>query len=199
MAKPKSPLWMAVYVARFLGETAHMSCEQLGAYVRLILTMWLQGGTLPNDATALRRIAHVHSPRWRSVWHAIESMFHVDETVTNDTVNEELTKARVIIETRRAAGALGGETTRERYSRRGGYGEAMRAPKPLKVIRGGAANAPDNHNHNREIRKEEREDATRPETVASPREEKEASKGEVVESPFPTSHLACWLYPESTC
>jgi uncharacterized protein YdaU (DUF1376 family) len=144
----KSPLWMAVYVAQFLGETAHMTCEQLGAYVRLKLTLWLHGGSLANDETALRRIAHVHAPRWRNVWGAIKGMFNVEgDTVTHDTVTEELTKARVIIETRRAAGAIGGGTTRDRYSRRRGYDEHMAAPKPLKVIHGGAAYAPHNHNH----------------------------------------------------
>jgi uncharacterized protein YdaU (DUF1376 family) len=157
MKKHKSPLWMAVYVAQFLGETAHMTCEQLGAYVRLKLTMWLHGGSLPNDETALRRIAHVHSPRWRALWGSIKGMFNLDgDTITHNAVTEELSKARVIIERRRAAGALGGGTTRERYSRKGVHDEHMRASKPLKVIQGGAANAPHNYNHNNK-KEEERE------------------------------------------
>lgn len=57
--------WMPLYIGDYLGDTAHLSAAQSGAYLHLIMHYWAEGG-LPDNDRALARIAKV-SPRtwWR--------------------------------------------------------------------------------------------------------------------------------------
>jgi uncharacterized protein YdaU (DUF1376 family) len=117
MSKNKcKPLWMPLYVEKFLADTAHLSPSQGGAYVRLLCKMWLsEDGTLPNDPALLARVGGVYPPKWKRVWGAIKSLFDVDgDLVTNADLQAELGKANAIIVTRRAIGSLGGQTTQIR-------------------------------------------------------------------------------------
>jgi len=47
-----------------IADTTHMSAEAFGAYVRILVAMWRQGGALDDDDTELARIAGVSSRRW---------------------------------------------------------------------------------------------------------------------------------------
>jgi len=50
-----------------LADTSHMSAEEFGAYVRILLVMWRQGATLPDNDKELARIAGVSPTRWRKI------------------------------------------------------------------------------------------------------------------------------------
>ena len=58
---------MPVKVDALLADTQHMTAEEFGAYCRLLFTMWLQRGRLPDDRRELMRIAGVHPPRWSRI------------------------------------------------------------------------------------------------------------------------------------
>ena len=126
----------------------------------------------------------MHPPRWAKVWEAIKSLFDVDgDRVTSIPLQAELGKAKAIIVTRRAAGSLGGQTTRFNRSMNPVHRNTRSIPKPLINNDVGAAKATANYNYNIERKEEERSDATRPETVASELEEKRASRVVPFETP----------------
>lgn len=50
-----------------LTDTMHMSAEEMGAYCRLLFTMWLQGGKLRDDEGELHRISGLTLRRWRKL------------------------------------------------------------------------------------------------------------------------------------
>jgi uncharacterized protein YdaU (DUF1376 family) len=50
-----------------LGDTAHLSPEEFGAYCRILFTMWRHEAMLPDDETELARIAGVSLKRWRFI------------------------------------------------------------------------------------------------------------------------------------
>jgi uncharacterized protein YdaU (DUF1376 family) len=50
-----------------LADTIHMSTEAFGAYVRILLVMWRNGGRLNYDATRLAKIAVVTPRRWQQI------------------------------------------------------------------------------------------------------------------------------------
>jgi uncharacterized protein YdaU (DUF1376 family) len=55
--------WMPLYVRDYDEDTGHLTCEQDGAYGRLLRKMWLRGD-LPNDDAALARICGVTRTHW---------------------------------------------------------------------------------------------------------------------------------------
>ena len=181
--KRVKPLWMPLYVTEFIADTTNLTASQGWAYINLLCAMWRsQDGTLPHDADTLARVGKVHRPRWAKVWEAIKSLFDVDgDRVTSTPLQAELGKANALIVTRRAAAQLG--ATQFRRSMNAVHRSPMTAPKPLINNNGPQANAKANYNYNIERKEEEREDATRPETVASPLEEKRASSEVPSETP----------------
>jgi uncharacterized protein YdaU (DUF1376 family) len=50
-----------------LADTTHMSAEEFGAYVRILIVMWRQKARLPDNATELARIAGVPLARWKKI------------------------------------------------------------------------------------------------------------------------------------
>lgn len=71
MAVPYMPL----YVSDYLADTAHLSTEEHGAYLLLIMTYWQRGGALPNDPRKLSRIAGVSLKKWNAMSGAILDFF----------------------------------------------------------------------------------------------------------------------------
>src|SRR3990167_8183308 len=48
---------MQLWIADFLGDTLHLTSEEIGQYMLLLMAMWRAGGYLPADETKLSRIA----------------------------------------------------------------------------------------------------------------------------------------------
>jgi uncharacterized protein YdaU (DUF1376 family) len=145
--KKKKPIWMPLYIAEFIADTASLTAVQGWAYINLICAMWrTEDGTLPNDADKLARVGKVHRPRWEKVWEAIKSLFDVDgDRVTSKPLQAELGKANALIVSRRAAASVGGRTTQFRRSMKGSHrsphSQPMTAPKPLNNNDGAQATA----------------------------------------------------------
>ena len=59
--------FMPVATDALIADTAHMSAAEFGAYMRILIAMWRNGGWLPDDEQALRRIAGVTGKHWRSI------------------------------------------------------------------------------------------------------------------------------------
>jgi len=50
-----------------IADTTHMSAEEMGVYVRLLIAMWRHGTRLPNTPMELARIGGVTLPRWKKI------------------------------------------------------------------------------------------------------------------------------------
>lgn len=75
MALPYMPL----YVADYLGDTQHLTCEQDGAYLRLLMCLWRSGGKLPLDHAKLARMCKLSPRKWAAVWVDLEPFFDVSD------------------------------------------------------------------------------------------------------------------------
>lgn len=58
--------WMPLYCDDMIGSTADMSCEELGAYFRLLCHIWVRG-PIPLDETVICRIASTKKSVWRRI------------------------------------------------------------------------------------------------------------------------------------
>ena len=70
----KVDIWMPVYVADYLTDTMHLTCEESGAYLHLLFHSW-KVGPLPKDTEQLRRIARVEKKPWAAVWASLSAFW----------------------------------------------------------------------------------------------------------------------------
>lgn len=102
--------FMQLYVADYLGDTRHLTTEQHGAYLLLLMTMWRSDGRLPNDAKKLARISGCTASRWAKISDDVLAFFEVDgDDLTNKRLMFELKKASEKSIKRAEAGTKGGE------------------------------------------------------------------------------------------
>lgn len=86
---------MQLYVADYLGDTRHLTTEQHGAYLLLLMTMWRSDGRLPNDDKKLARIAGTTPSRWSKIAPEVMEFFDIDGAeITNARLSKELEKAQ---------------------------------------------------------------------------------------------------------
>jgi uncharacterized protein YdaU (DUF1376 family) len=50
-----------------IADTTHMSAEEMGVYVRLLIAMWRHGAQLPDKPMELARIGGVTLHRWNQI------------------------------------------------------------------------------------------------------------------------------------
>lgn len=101
--------FMQLYVSDYLGDTMHLTTEQHGAYLLILMTMWRHEGSLPNDDAKLARIARVNLKRWHLVKGDVLAFFtEQDGNLTHKRLSKELQKAVSISQKRKTSGSLGG-------------------------------------------------------------------------------------------
>jgi uncharacterized protein YdaU (DUF1376 family) len=99
---------MQFYVADYLGDTRHLTTEQHGAYLLLLMAMWRAGGTLPDDRAKLARIAGLSPSRWAKISDDVMAFFDACEGgITQGRLAAELAIANEKSEKRSQAGKAG--------------------------------------------------------------------------------------------
>jgi uncharacterized protein YdaU (DUF1376 family) len=66
--------WMPLYVADYLADTGHLTVEESGAYLHLIMAYWQRGG-LPNDDGQLAIICRMSAGKFRKIRSKLASFF----------------------------------------------------------------------------------------------------------------------------
>jgi len=98
-----------MYWSDYFGDTRHLTCEQHGAYLQLIGTMWTAGGTLPADPRKLAKITGCTPSRWAKISPEVMAFFTLSgDVITHKRVTFELEKAREKSIKRAEVGAKGG-------------------------------------------------------------------------------------------
>jgi uncharacterized protein YdaU (DUF1376 family) len=105
-----APPFMQLYVADYLGDTRHLTTEQHGAYMLLLMAMWRAGGSLPDDDAKLARMVGLTPARWARISDDVLAFFQTDGTrLSHKRVTAELEKSQRTSEARSQAGARGAE------------------------------------------------------------------------------------------
>ena len=100
--------FMQLYVSDFIGDTLHLSTEQVGAYLLLLMAMWNAGGSLPDDEAKLARIVRMSARKWRAVAADLMPFFErAGGAVRHKRLTRELQKSEEKSELRSNAGKLG--------------------------------------------------------------------------------------------
>lgn len=108
--------FMQLYVSDYLGDTRHLSCEQHGAYLLLLMTMWNADGSLPDDDAKLARIVGLSVKRWRKIRPEIMPFFNIaNGVVSHNRLTKEIQKSASKSESRASAGSTGGKAKALKY------------------------------------------------------------------------------------
>jgi uncharacterized protein YdaU (DUF1376 family) len=101
--------FMQLYVADYIGDTLHLTTEQHGAYLLLLMAMWRAGGSLPNEEHKLARIVGLSPARWRRVSGDVLAFFdEINGQITQKRLAAEIEKAKEKSAKRAEAGSKGG-------------------------------------------------------------------------------------------
>lgn len=107
---------MPFYTDAYLADTTHLSTEEHGAYLLLLLWMWRQNGSmLPAKDAELARICGLSVKRWKTVRPVLERFFTITAEgwqqkrlhATWQEVSRKIARSRV-------AGSKGGRVSAQR-------------------------------------------------------------------------------------
>jgi uncharacterized protein YdaU (DUF1376 family) len=90
---PALPLWTDAY----LGDTTHLTTIEHGAYLLLLMAMWRNKGSLPDDDRMLARYARMTSTQWSRLAPTIMPFFRRENgVITQGRLTDELNRVRQV-------------------------------------------------------------------------------------------------------
>lgn len=102
----KSDIWMPIYIGDYLADTNHLTSEQHGAYLLMLMTAWKMGGCLPADDAQLASITRLGDAKWKRHKGVLLTFFSVQGDVL---VQDRLWKEYQAAEARREAAQENGK------------------------------------------------------------------------------------------
>lgn len=107
MSKPDT--WMPLYVAKYLADTTLLTTEQHGAYLLLLFSGWMHGGSIPDRDDALAAATKMSVAAWRKTRPVLAPMFTIADGVWRQKRQaEELAKAGALYSASVTNGKKGG-------------------------------------------------------------------------------------------
>lgn len=134
--------FMQLYVADYLGDTRHLTTEQHGAYLLLLMAMWRSDGSLPDDGRKLARIVGCTPSRWAKIAPEVMEFFDIRDGVVTSGIFEAWDRERRRLAGRRPLSAETRAFILERDGYRCTYCDSSEGPMEvdhvLAVSRGGS-------------------------------------------------------------
>jgi len=97
----KTDIWMPIYLGDYMKDTHRLSTEEHGAYLLLLMELWISNGILKKNPLVLSRLVRTDIRNFESViWPALEDYFviegnpEVGHFISHNRLNEELFKSR---------------------------------------------------------------------------------------------------------
>ena len=87
--------YMQLYVSDYLADTAHLTAQQHGAYMLLLMNYWQKGRAIENTDERLQHVARLTQDEWLANKSILAEFFLVEGDIwTHPRIEEDLTKVR---------------------------------------------------------------------------------------------------------
>lgn len=142
MVMKKADIWMPLYIGDYLADTAHLSTEEHGAYLLLLMQAWMSDGLLPDDDARLMRICRVSADRWKESGPYIRQFFvKTKHGLRHKRIDVELAKSEAIANQKSVAGkASAAKRALQREAQRNGNENSTPVEQPLNERTNGDSN-----------------------------------------------------------
>lgn len=108
----KADAWMPLYIADYVADTLHLTRDEHGGYLLLLMALWRAGGSLPSDKKTLASVTKSSASEWRKLSPILLPFFELENgTISHKRVRQEREKADRISDLRREAGRTGGKAS----------------------------------------------------------------------------------------
>jgi uncharacterized protein YdaU (DUF1376 family) len=122
-------LWMPLYIGDYLSDTMHLSRDEHGAYMLLLMAYWRNGGPLADDDSRLRHVCKASTKEWAKLRPVLAPFFTIaDGLWTQKRAQEELDAAAANVE--RQAARTRAATEAKAAKHRNGQRNDERNDKP---------------------------------------------------------------------
>ncbi|MEM0952332.1 MAG: DUF1376 domain-containing protein [Cyanobacteria bacterium P01_H01_bin.74] len=97
-------------ISQYLAETAHLTTEEQGAYLLLIMNYWQTGKPLNNTNNQLANVVRMSFKQWKHVQKKLAALFVVNDDIwLHEQLEYELMFAKAVVQKRRMAGLAGAQ------------------------------------------------------------------------------------------
>ena len=101
--------YMQLYTSDYLADTAHLTTEEHGAYLLLLMNYWQRGKPLDNTDGRLAHVARLSAERWKAVEPILAEFFMIEGTTwVQARIERDLDKIRDKSSKLAANGSIGG-------------------------------------------------------------------------------------------
>lgn len=122
---PKPDEWMPLKIRKYLGDTTHLTRDQHGAYLLLLMAYWMRGAPLPDDDGQLAAICKATKPEWKRLRPLMAEFFTVSDGVwSQKCAEEELATAKALVTAKSEAGKAGAAVRWQKNASANGSGMA---------------------------------------------------------------------------
>lgn len=111
MTPSKTDAWMPLWIGAYLADTMHLSRDEHGGYLLLLMAYWRNRGPLPDDDRRLAAICRATPAEWKSLRESLSEFFDIDGgTWTHGRCERELIDASARRSKASEKASSGGET-----------------------------------------------------------------------------------------
>jgi uncharacterized protein YdaU (DUF1376 family) len=111
---------MPFYTDAYLADTQHLTLEEHGAYLKLLMVMWRNGGSLPDDDARVTRYIGTTPAKWQKIKSVVAAFFtYSDNQFTQKNLQKIFLRNMALAQKNRENGIKGAQAKHKKNKETG--------------------------------------------------------------------------------